>query len=88
MALHKRCDYAKDFPRKGAKMQSAAAFLRIFFATLRLCVRNIFPYCPLIWDSGLFCVTLRKGAKKNGENNLSGFPFRLGGSLGGNVSIA
>jgi hypothetical protein len=36
-------DYVKDFSRKGAKTQSAVAFLRIFFATLRLCVRNILP---------------------------------------------
>ena len=30
----------EDFSRKGAKTQSAAAFLRVFFAPLRLCVRN------------------------------------------------
>jgi len=29
--------------RKGAKTQSAAAFLRVFFAPLRLCARKMFP---------------------------------------------
>src|SRR3954454_14509234 len=32
----------KDFSRKGEKAQSAAAFLEVFFAPLRLCGRNIF----------------------------------------------
>jgi hypothetical protein len=30
------------FSRKGAKAQSAAAFLAVFFAPLRLCGRNVF----------------------------------------------
>jgi hypothetical protein len=29
------------FSRKGAKAQSAAAFSEVFFASLRLCARNI-----------------------------------------------
>jgi len=34
----------EDFSRKAAKAQSAIAFLRIFFAALRLCVRNLLVY--------------------------------------------
>src|ERR1041384_5125987 len=30
----------EDFSRKGAKAQSAIAFLNVFFAPLRLCARN------------------------------------------------
>jgi len=33
----------ENFWRKGAKAQSAAAFLRFFFAPLRLCVEEFLP---------------------------------------------
>ena len=35
--------FREDLSRKDAKAQSAAAFLRVFFASLRLCARRIFP---------------------------------------------
>jgi hypothetical protein len=37
VALHKQSSFSDDFSRKGAKAQSATAFLRVFFAPLRLC---------------------------------------------------
>ena len=37
-----------NFSRKGAKAQSATAFLKVFFAPLRLCPRKLFLTCVLI----------------------------------------
>ena len=38
-----RCsDTKQDLSRNGAKAQSAAAFLKVFFASLRLCVSRFF----------------------------------------------
>ena len=36
LALHEKYRYGEDLSRKDAKAQSAAAFLRAFFASLRL----------------------------------------------------
>ena len=43
LALHESTEEEEDISRKGAKAQSAAAFLRVFFAPLRLSVRKLFP---------------------------------------------
>jgi len=40
-ALHEKYREEEDFSRKD-KAQSGAAFLRVFFAPLRFCVRNSF----------------------------------------------
>jgi hypothetical protein len=43
-----------------AKTQSAAAFLKIFFATLRLCVRNLSSHSDRIVGFMTFVQSLRK----------------------------
>ena len=40
--------YREDLARKGAKAQSATAFLRPFFAPLRLCARTFFFCCVVL----------------------------------------
>ena len=44
----------ENFSRKGAKSQSAAAFLRVFFASLRLCARNLSRFREVDGEGGAF----------------------------------
>src|SRR5215212_6300131 len=44
-ALHEKyLPLGEELSRKGAKTQSATAFLRVFFASLRLCARKMFSH--------------------------------------------
>jgi len=66
----------EDFSCKGAKAQSAAAFLRVIFAPLRLCVRNSFFL--KVPSEDLSTSSMGKLPQQCVENSLPQFSFASG----------
>jgi hypothetical protein len=54
LACPKSSSTEKNLSRKGAKAQSATAFLRLFFAPLRLCARIFFSFRDLCMGLSTF----------------------------------